>query len=62
MAPTSIAPPLLLSLRETARLLSVSLPAIHKWLKSGAIPSVRIQGRRLIERTALNELIAKGRR
>ena len=60
---TSTPEPLLVSVRAAASLLSVSISAIRRWTADGTtdqpatLPSLRLGGKRLIERSALDTLI-----
>ena len=51
--------PLLHSLDETARLLSISVSGVDRLEKSGALNSIRLGGRRLFRRSDLEALIEK---
>lgn len=48
---------LLCTVEETARLLSISRTAVYGQLRSGALRSVKVGGRRLIPRTVLDEFV-----
>jgi excisionase family DNA binding protein len=48
--------PLLVSLVEAAKLLSVSKPTIERMIADGAIPTRRLRRRRMIPREYLEEL------
>lgn len=48
-----------LSVEETAETLRCSIPTVHRWIKSGALPSVRIGARRLIPEAAIDAMIEK---
>ena len=51
--------PRFLSVEETAETLRCSIPTVHRWIKSGALPSVRIGARRLIPEAVIDTLIEK---
>jgi len=47
-----------LSCREAARLLGLSLNSTYQGVHSGAIPSIRVSGRILIPKVALDKLLS----
>jgi len=40
--PTPIAPPELITRKETAQILGISLPTLNEWTKNGTLPAQRI--------------------
>jgi excisionase family DNA binding protein len=53
-------PPLLVTIDDAARTLSMSKHTIIKWVKSGAAPSVKVGSRRLIEFAELQKVATEG--
>ena len=52
-------PPLLLTVTETARLLSLSVRTVDEFVASGVIRSVRINRSRRISRAAVERFVAE---
>ena len=57
--PASSSPPLLLTVTETARLLSLSVRTVDEFIAAGVIRSVRINRSRRISRAALERFVAE---
>ena len=51
--------PTYLSRKETADLLKITLPTLHKWTKKGSIRSTRIESRVLYLKSEVIELLTK---
>lgn len=49
--------PLLCTVEETAHLLNISRTAVYSQLRSGALRSVKVGGRRLIPRQAISNFV-----
>jgi excisionase family DNA binding protein len=53
--------PLTLSIREAARLLSISHWSVRRWIRLGQLPAVRLGRRVVVEPASLQRLIEQGR-
>ena len=56
---TSNVPKLLVSAREAARMLGVSVRTLYDLLARGELPSVRVNGRRLFRLKSLEDWVAQ---
>ncbi len=54
--------PLLVSLRDAADLLQVSVPSLRRWIRLGQLGCVRCGRAVRIERTELEHFVARNRR
>jgi excisionase family DNA binding protein len=53
-------PPLLMSIEDSAKTLSISKHTVIKWVKTGVIPSVNVGSRRLISSDDLQRIATEG--
>ena len=60
-SPPASTPPLLLKVREVARLLQLSRSAVYTLMDRGELPYVKIGASRRVERAAVHKLIEAGR-
>ena len=61
LSPPASTPPLLLKVREVARLLQLSRSAVYTLMERGELPYVKIGASRRVERAAVHKLIEAGR-
>ena len=61
LSPPASTPPLLLKVREVARLLQLSRSAVYTLMERGELPYVKIGASRRVERAAVHKLIETGR-